>query len=531
MLFLIWTVVLFATLYLYLRRVYTKFSASGVKNLPTIPLLGNLLPILLRRRHLAEDMDFYYNQFPDERFVGRFEFVNPIVMVRDLDLIKRITIKDFEYFLDHRGFTDEKVEPLFGRNLFSLKGDEWKDMRSTLSPAFTSSKIRLMVPFMEEAGNQMIAALMKKTAETGGPIQVECKDLTSRYANDVIASCAFGLKVDSHLDANNTFYEQGKTASSFKMRQLLMFFAYSAFPSIVKRLKLTLFSKDTTNFFISLVLDTMKNREENNIIRPDMIHLLMEAKKGQLNHDEKTKDKVGDTGFATVEESAVGKKTSQREWSDTDLIAQAVLFFIAGFETISVGMSFALHELALHPEVQERLAQEIKDTHERSKGKLDFNLIQNMQYMDMVVSEVLRLWPPGISLDRLCCKDYNMGKPNKYENRDFILRKGDLVAIPVFSIHRDAKYFPDPEKFDPERFSDENKHLIKSMTYMPFGVGPRNCIGSRFALLELKMLIYQIILHMEVSPCEKTCIPSKLSVESVNLRLVGDHWLNFKIRQ
>ncbi|VVC90084.1 unnamed protein product [Leptidea sinapis] len=300
-------------------------------------------------------------------------------------------------------------------------------MRSTLSPAFTSSKIRLMVPFMEEAGNQMIAALMKKTAETGGPIQVECKDLTSRYANDVIASCAFGLK----------------------------------------RLKLTLFSKDTTNFFISLVLDTMKNREENNIIRPDMIHLLMEAKK--------------------------------------------------------VGMSFALHELALHPEVQERLAQEIKDTHERSKGKLDFNLIQNMQYMDMVVSEVLRLWPPGISLDRLCCKDYNMGKPNKYENRDFILRKGDLVAIPMFSIHRDAKYFPDPEKFDPERFSDENKHLIKSMTYMPF--------GSRFALLELKMLIYQIILHMEVSPCEKTCIPSKLSVESVNLRLVGDHWLNFKIRQ
>ncbi|VVC90082.1 unnamed protein product [Leptidea sinapis] len=316
-------------------------------------------------------------------------------------------------------------------------------MRSTLSPAFTSSKIRLMVPFMEEAGNQMIAALMKKTAETGGPIQVECKDLTSRYANDVIASCAFGLK----------------------------------------RLKLTLFSKDTTNFFISLVLDTMKNREENNIIRPDMIHLLMEAKK---------------------------------EWSDTDLVAQAVLFFIGGFETISIGMSFTLYELALHPE-------EIKDTHERSKGKLDFNLIQNMQYMDMVVSEVLRLWPPGISLDRLCCKDYNMGKPNKYENRDFILRKGDLVAIPMFSIHRDAKYFPDPEKFDPERFSDENKHLIKSMTYMPF--------GSRFALLELKMLIYQIILHMEVSPCEKTCIPSKLSVESVNLRLVGDHWLNFKIRQ
>ncbi|CAF4823385.1 unnamed protein product [Pieris macdunnoughi] len=529
MLLLIWTAVLCGILYIYLRQVYSRFSKHGVKYIKPLPILGNMAPTLLRKCHFVEDLENYYRKFPEERFVGRFEFMVPTVLVRDLDLMKKVTIKDFENFMDHRGFADEAVEPIFARNLFTLKGDEWKDMRSTLSPAFTSSKIRVMVPFMEEVGNQMMALLKKKIEANGGKaIEVDVKDLTTRYSNDVIATCAFGLKVDSYVEENNKFYEMGKIAASFKLRQMLMFMAYSAFPALVKKLKLTLFSKETTNFFITLVKDTMHAREVNHIIRPDMIHLLMEAKKGRLNHE--AKDSVGDAGFATVEESDVGKTTVKREWTDNDLIAQAVLFFIAGFETISVAMCFTLHELALHPEVQDKLAKEIRD-HIKNGGKIDFNSIQNLRYMDMVVSEVLRLWPPAIATDRICNKDYNLGKPNKNSTEDFIVRKGECLFLPIWSIHRDPNYFPNPEKFDPERFSDENKDKINPIAYLPFGVGPRNCIGSRFALCELKMLIFQIIQHMEVSPSPKSCIPAKLSLESFNLRLEGGHWLNFNIRE
>uniref|UniRef100_A0A2H1VYP7 unspecific monooxygenase n=1 Tax=Spodoptera frugiperda TaxID=7108 RepID=A0A2H1VYP7_SPOFR len=219
----------------------------------------------------------------------------------------------------------------------------------------------------------------------------------------------------------------------------------------------------------------MRNRELKNIIRPDMIHLLMEAKKGKLTHDDIKCNDVA-TGFATVTESAVGKKSVKRDWSDSDLIAQAVVFFVAGFDTVSTAMSFLLYELALNPDIQERLAQEIKENDAKNGGKFDFNSIQNMVYMDMVVSEILRLWPPGFVLDRICHKDYNLGKPNPKAEKDVQVRKGTGVWIPVYCIHRDPKYFPNPEKFDPERFSEANRHTIDPMTYMPFGIGPRNWI-------------------------------------------------------
>ncbi|KAJ8728452.1 hypothetical protein PYW08_016837 [Mythimna loreyi] len=529
-LLLVWVAVLVAVLVLYFRQIYSRFSRYGVKHFTPIPFFGNMAKLVFRVEHFTESLGNLYNKFPEEKFVGRFEFLNELVMIRDIELVKKIGVKDFEHFLDHRTFFSDS-DTFFSRNLFTLKGQEWKDMRSSLSPAFTSSKMRLMVPFMVEVGDQMISSLKKKIKESKtGYIDVECKDLTTRYANDVIASCAFGLKVDSHNDVENEFYAMGKVSSTFTFRQMLMFFVIANAPKLAKALKLDVLSDAAKQFFRKLVLETMVDRETRNIIRPDMIHLLMESKKGKLTHEDiKSNDDAA--GFATVEESAVGQKQVNRVWSDDDLIAQAVLFFVAGFETVSSGMSFLLYELALNPDIQERLAQEIKATDAKNGGKFDFNSIQNMPYMDMVVSESLRLWPPGFNLDRICTKDYNLGKPNEKAEKDFIIRKGSPIMIPVFAIHRDPQYYANPEKFDPERFSDENKHKIQPFTYMPFGVGPRNCIGSRFALCEIKVMVYQILQHMEISPCEKTTIPAKLDNETFNIRLLGGHWLRFKARK
>ncbi|XP_026729529.1 uncharacterized protein LOC113495130 [Trichoplusia ni] len=526
--FLIWVAVLIAVLVLYLRQVYSRFSRYGVKFLKPVPLLGNMGRVLFRREHFAYDILNLYRTFPEERFVGRFEFLNEMVMIRDIELIKKITVKDFEYFLDHRTLGSDSV---FGRSLFFLKGQEWKDMRSTLSPAFTSSKIRLMIPFMVDVGDQMTETLKRKIkASKDGYLDVDCKDLTTRYSNDVIASCAFGLKVNSHTEVDNQFYTMGKEATNFNFRQMIMFFLLVNMPKVIKFMKWEMISEVPRTFFRNLVLDTMKDRELRHIIRPDMIHLLMEAKKGKLSHEDVQPNDAA-AGFATVEESSVGQKELNRVWHDDDLIAQAVLFFVAGFESVSSTMSFLLYELAVNPDVQERLAQEVKEHDIKNGGKFDFTSIQNMTYMDMVVSELLRRWPPAVAMDRVCNRDYNLGKPNDKAEKDFILRKGTCVMMPTFAFHQDPEFFPDPEKFDPERFSEENKHRIQPLSYMPFGLGPRNCIGSRFALCELKVMTYQVLRQMVLSPCERTCIPAELSTDSFNIRLQGGHWLRFKLRE
>ncbi|KAJ8728443.1 hypothetical protein PYW08_016828 [Mythimna loreyi] len=531
MIVLIWLSVILAALVLYMRQAYSKFSRYGVKHFPVVPLVGNLLNELMRKKHIAETLDDMYHSFPEERFVGRYEFLKGVVIIRDLELVKKIAVKDFEHFLDHRMLVDDSVEPLFGRNLFSLRGQEWKDMRSTLSPAFTSSKMRAMVTFMMEVSDQMIGSLKKQIKESGDDyVDVDTKDLTTRYANDVIASCAFGLKVNSHDDRNNQFYNIGYETATSGFKRILIFFGYTCFPAIMKKFNVKLFSEATTDFFQSIVLNTMDERQKKNIYRPDMIHLLMEAKKGKLTHEEKSEEQTN-TGFATVEESEVGKAKINREWSDTDLTAQAILFFVAGFETVSTAMSFLMYELAVHPDIQERLAQEIRDNDAKHGGKFDFNSIQNLTYLDMVISEVLRLWPPAPALDRLCTKDYNLGKANAEADKDYIIRKGEAAVIPMWAFHHNPEFFSDPYKFDPERFSEQNKHKIKPFTYFPFGLGPRNCIGSRFALCEIKVMVYQLFQQMEVSPCKKTKIPAVLRRDTFNLKIQGGEYVRFRVRK
>ncbi|XP_052740447.1 cytochrome P450 9e2-like isoform X2 [Bicyclus anynana] len=510
MILITWVLVAVTALWLYFRRRYSRFTSRGVKHLPVVPLLGHMLPIMMKKHHVAYHIDMMYHKFANERFIGRYEFVSPTIVIKDLKLIKKITIKDFEHFIDHKDFTDATLDPLFGRNLFSLTGHEWKQMRSFLSPAFTSSKIRHMMPMIEKVAKQMTEALKSDLKESESSyIEVDCKDLTTRSTNDVIASCAFGLKTDSYKEPNNPFYIVAKNITSFELRHFILFFTYASFPALFRLLKLTLLTKETVQFYKDLVLNTMKDREVRNILRPDMIHLLMEAKKGTLKNDDK--NVIKDFGFATVDESTLANKTEFRAWSDVDLVAQAVIFLVAGFETVSSALTSALYELANNKDVQDKLAEEIKEFDAKNNGKMDFETVSSMNYMDMVVSEVLRVWPPLTILDRICVKPYNLGKPNKDASDDFTVNKGEVVVIPVWSLHHDPNYFRDPEKFDPERFSEENR-------------------PSRFALCELKVLLYLIIKEFEICPSPRTVYPERLSAGSFHNRFDSGHWVRFNIR-
>lgn len=248
----------------------------------------------------------------------------------------------------------------------------------------------------------------------------------------------------------------------------------SKFPKFSKLLNLKFFGDEHVEFYRSLVLDTMKHRTAHGIVRPDMIQLLMESKKGSLKMDET----VINDGFATVAESTENRNlgNAKRVWTDADYTSQCFLFFLAGFETSSTLMCLAVHELAVNKHVQMRLVQEIDEVRKQLDGKpLTYEILQKMEYLDMVVSETLRLWPPAVATDRACTIPYQLVNESNGQKINFKL--GDGIWIPILGLHRDPRYFPNPDVFDPERFSVENRSKIVPFTYMPFGVGPRNCIG------------------------------------------------------
>ncbi|KAF5296481.1 hypothetical protein FQR65_LT01470 [Abscondita terminalis] len=453
---------------------------------------------------LAQVFEYYCKSFPDSRYFGVYMVFDNTLVVQDPDLIKDITIRDFDHFVDHIQYSPGD-EPLWERNLFSLKGDAWRSMRSILSPAFTSSKIKIMFPLMMETTENFINhfqyELQKKST-----IMLEMKDIFTRFANDVIASIAYGYSCDSLKYPKNEFYKAAKEIVPHEnyaqnIRTYIMF----KVPKLAKRLGYTIFSKYPSEFFQGIVKDAIKTRQEEKLLRLDMIHLLLEEKRNRTENNE-------------VENIA-----------DVDITAQALAFFFAGVESVSSLMCFTAYELAVNSDIQKRLQKEIDDTLRECDGKITFKALSKMEYIDMVLSETLRKWPSSILTDRVCTKDYEI-KPKKPGEVPVWLRKGDIVWIPTFSIQRNPKLFPDPDRFDLERFNKDNKSKMDPYSYTPFGSGPRLCIGNQFALIETKLLFFQILSKFDFVVVQKTQVPLKLAKYYFQLSSEGGFWLGLKLR-
>lgn len=390
-------------------------------------------------------------------------------------MLKQMCIKDFDNFEDHRSFIDGKVDKLFGNGLFMLSGEKWRDMRSTLSPVFTGSKMRQMFELVLECAHDMTNHFVENASKSNSnEIDCEMKEVFGRYTNDVIATSAFGIKINSFVNRQNEFYVTGRKVLDInKPLNSLKLILLKTVPSVMGALDIELVERKVSNYFRSIVFGTMQIREEKEIYRPDMINIMMEVKKGNFQQN-LGEDRGSVDGFATVEESKIGKRIVKRLWNDDEIVAQCFLFFVAGFDASSSALAFAMYELALNSDVQQRLYNEVMETQKKLDNKMiNYDMLQRMQYLDMVVSETLRLWPSGGFSDRLCVKDY------RYDDgiRQFTIPKGVSFWVPIYSLHHDESYFPNPNQFDPERFSGENRANIVPGAYIPFGIGPRNCIG------------------------------------------------------
>ncbi|EAT47608.1 AAEL001288-PA [Aedes aegypti] len=497
-------------LYRWSTATYDYFREKKIPFVKPYPLFGSLWPIFSGKLHPVDATILGYDMFPGRRFSGFFTFRTPSYLVHDPALAKQVLIKDFDHFTDHTSTILPDVDPVLGRNLFFMDGQRWRHGRSGLSPAFTGSKMRNMFVLL----SNYVDGAMKRLAQDAGPgkMELELRDLFQKLGNDIITSISFGVDIDSIHNPNNKFYKRGQKVTATGGIQGFKVFLTTVIPgSVFKFFGVKVLPKEAADFYVDVISKTVKQREEYKIVRPDFIHLFMQARKNELKED-KADEELKDAGYSTVEEH---------------LHSCRILLFW-GIETTSSVLSFVLYELCLNPAIQHKLQEEIDTVRAQLEGNpLSYEVLQKMKYMDMVVSETLRRWAPLGIVSRKCVKPYTF---EDHDGTKVTVEKGHIIQIPLQSFHRDPNFFPDPYRFDPERFSDENKHKIKQDTYIPFGSGPRNCIGSRLALMQTKCVLFYLFANFSVEFSEKMDVPIKLNKMALSYTAQNGFWFHFAAR-
>lgn len=452
--------------YKYATRNENYFLDRNVAFIKPVFFIGSAAPVVFGQESFPDYHTRIHLEFWPRKIVGSFGLGKTSYIACSPDLVKQISIKEFASFTGHPAVFE--VDELLSKVLSMLKKEKWRKMRATLSPAFTGNKIRIMHDLIKNCCTNAICTLNEriKDKET-----FEMKEFFTNFAVDVIASCAFGLDdVDSFKNPDNEFKKIALMTLNPPMgvKEFFLAIFLVAFPKLVKKLNIQLLDKHVAQFFRTTILETVKFREENQIFRPDMIHLLMEARKWKLRveEDERENDKTGGDEEKEMEHE---KEEDKATLTDDDLVAQCILFFSAGLETVSSALAFASYELAVNPGIQEKLRSEIIECEKSSNHSLSYDKMQKMNYMDNFVTEVLRKWPPAVFSQRLCDKNCTV----KIEDGKLLeIEKDQIVVFPIYAFHHNPEFFPDPDKFDPDRFKVENRDQQDLTAFMmPFGLG------------------------------------------------------------
>lgn len=180
-----------------------------------------------------------------------------------------------------------------------------------------------------------------------------------------------------------------------------------------------------------------------------------------------------------------------------------------------------MYEFSVNEEIQEKARDDVRKAIKKHDGKLTYDSVADMTYLEQCVNETLRKYPVASSLQRIALQDY------KIPNTKITIPKGTPVSVPIHAIHWDEELYPEPEKFDPERFTQEEVSARHPMAYIPFGEGPRICIGMRFGLVETKLGLAKILLNYKFTlDRSKTSVPLKISPTSFVLTPAEKIFLN-----
>ncbi|XP_053708973.1 cytochrome P450 3A40-like [Synchiropus splendidus] len=405
---------------------------------------------------------------------GVYELRRPLLMVTDVDMIRTVLVKEC-----FRCFTNRRNLRLNGdlADALSLMEDErWRRTRHTVSPFFSSGRLKEMFRVVKHHSGKATQFLRSRAEKQEA---LEVKRFFGAYVLDAIVSLTCSVDVDSLNHPASPLVEH---ASGFLRVWGGLFMLQGLFPSLLpllEKLDLSLFPRSSSQFFLRFLRKVQEERRGAAQVSPDFLSFMADSQ-------------------------ASGGPAAGL--SEREVLIQAAMLVLGGYSTGADTLTFVAYNLARHPEVMTRLQQEIDATFP-GESAVEYQALMQMEYLDCVVSESLRLYPPAARLERVAKQTVVVGSVE--------IPKGLIVAVPVFALHRDPDLWPDPEDFKPERFSRERRVDVVPYSYLPFGAGPRNCVGMRLALIMVKLVLVEVLQNFSFSVCAETEIPLEMDPQGL----------------
>nr|AIW79991.1 cytochrome P450 CYP3115A1 [Nilaparvata lugens] len=471
------TFVLCATICCICKYLYDQLRYWHNRGFPCVSTKFNLRQMkcfLLRNKPQEILLKETYDELEGHKFGGYVSLFTPYLLLRDPEIINNVLVRDFGYFEDRFLDIEDKNDTFF-ENVFAMRGQHWRYVRHKLTPLFSSNKVRLMVDQVVNCCNYAIGRVER---DSGSPTDVE--NLMASYCFSVVGSTVFGLDFDSGEggDAKKVFLQMIDSFFKPKFLILMTYVLRMGFPRLEcylrKFLRLELGTPETC---MRILADSIKMRERTGYRRNDFLQLMID-----LKHEEETNEShpgVPKRKISEEEQDYSSKEIfggadppaqnfPEKIFTDVSIFANSFLFLSIGTNSTSCVLSFMLYEISINTDIQDRLRKEIDSV--LAGENITFECLKQLTYMDKVIAETMRLHIPTGTLVRNCKHDY------KIPGTDKIVKRGETVVVMTSAMHHDQQYFQNPEKFDPERFSDVRG--ISKGVYLPFGCGPRMCFGS-----------------------------------------------------
>jgi cytochrome P450 len=529
--------------YYYYTNVYTYFRKRGLKGPTPYPLIGNIATLLLSDRWVLErEWTERYG-----KFYGIFLGTEPRFVVNDPEVLRQLCIKDFAAMPNHEA--DALLNNYQKDTIFFAQDDHWKRLRALQSPTFTSGKIKRMYKLLDRCADDLVLCFSEQLTQGDKQLDktvVNLKKIYSLYTMDAISSAAYSIKLDrkggSSLESTSSRDDFVAVAmrlfelniprlllrvilpkwflEAFNMRMLpLSYFTTlddRLRPIVNRRRKSGKKCDDYLQILVDASLDDrveLNDMDEKENHHAGLTKDMLQADQTMMINQIDNSSSNGHSGQSASNGSTAGPSVlpaAKIKLTDHEIISSAMFLLIVGLETTATLLTHCTYALAFHLDIQERLYETVKAIAELNSQtgeySFDYDQLTSSEYLDAVVSESLRALSPVIQLDRLVSQDCYI------EKYDVTLKKGDKLLLAFYSIMNNPEFWPEPLKFDPERFIGDNKQKIVPGSYCPFGLGPRHCLGMRFSLTETKLALAKVLMKFKFMPKPGLAYPPKGSL-------------------